>query len=148
MYIKKNKISNLIKKERHKERAQCAKESQRKYGFEKAMIVEGHKKYVNELRMHYSREIAQRDKEIKLLRKEINKHYEIYQKVRSSESNLDQLSTEIEDVVDAMITRVQESVQPFYRTRAKVHATKRRSDKKHEKVETIFRRVKQKKEAI
>jgi len=142
MYIRKNKITNIIKKERLKERSQCIKESQKKYNFEKSVLIEGHKKYINELRMHYSREIAQRDKEIKILRKEINKHYEVYQKIRSSESNIDRLSTEIEDVVDTMITRVQESVQPFYRTRAKVHATKRRSDKKHEKVEAIFRRVK------
>jgi len=142
MFVRKSKIAQLIKKERQKERRVCLKEYDEKIRRMKRDLNEEHSREVKEIR----RELREQLKAVELdntkLRQEIDRHYSTYQKVRQREEYLDQLSAEIESVVGTMIIRVQESIQPFYRTRAKIESTKRKSDKRNEKVENIFRAIK------
>ncbi len=73
------------------------------------------------------------------MKEEIDRNYATYQAIRKREVELYQLSAEIETVVETMVIKVQESLQPFYRTRAKIETVKRKSGSRHEKVESIFR---------
>ncbi len=86
--------------------------------------------------------IESKEREIKRLQQELDRNYYKYMELRQREKHIDQLSDEIDEVVNDMVVKVQESIQPFYRTRAKVITTKKRSDKKHTKVESIFRAAK------
>ncbi len=142
MIVRKSKISQLIKKERQKERKLCQRESDERIRDLKQQITDKYTEEIRSIRLEYRREVKTLEKENQTLKREIDRNFSIYQKVRRREEHLEQLSSEFEDIVDVMNIKVQESLQPFYRTRAKIENSKRRSDKKHEKVESIFRAMK------
>ncbi|PKL41130.1 MAG: hypothetical protein CVV44_00395 [Spirochaetae bacterium HGW-Spirochaetae-1] len=142
MFVRKSKIAQLIKKERQKERRLCLKEYDEKIRRMKRDLNEEHSREVKEIRREFREQLKSVEQDNSKLRQEMDRHYSTYQKVRQREEYLDQLSAEIESVVGTMIIRVQESIQPFYRTRAKIESTKRKSDKRNEKVENIFRAIK------
>lgn len=142
MLIRKSKISNIIKKEKEKERRLCQKEHDLRIrelnnNFEEKLAHE-----VRELKKDFRIQIKSFERENERLRREIDMHYVMYKKLRQREEYLDHLSSEIEDVIDTMTIKFQETLQPFYRAKAKIEITKRKSDKKHEKVESIFRVMK------
>ncbi|OHD63912.1 MAG: hypothetical protein A2176_09095 [Spirochaetes bacterium RBG_13_51_14] len=142
MLIRKSKISNIIKKEKEKERRLCQKEHDLRIrelnnNFEEKLAHE-----VRELKKDFRIQIKSFERENERLRREIDMHYVMYKKLRQREEYLDHLSSEIEDVIDTMTIKFQETLQPFYRAKAKIEITKRKSDKKHEKVESIFRAMK------
>lgn len=139
MFIRKSRISQLIKKERAHERKQVSREYEKKIRELKREMHEDQTRTVNELKDERSRELRKRDREIKKLKSEIQHHYATYQDVLKRERYLDELSGEMEEIMEKMLVSVNESVQPFYRTRSKVEAMKSRSAKKHDKVENIFR---------
>ncbi len=139
MFIRKSHISQLIKKERAHERKQVSREYEKKIRELKREMHEDQTRTVNELKDERSRELRKRDREIKKLKSEIQHHYATYQDVLKRERYLDELSGEMEEIMEKMLVSVNESVQPFYRTRSKVEAMKSRSAKKHDKVENIFR---------
>src|SRR4030042_270545 len=138
MLIRKSKISNIIKKEKEKERRLCQKEHDLRIrelnnNFEEKLAHE-----VRELKKDFRIQIKSFERENERLRREIDMHYVMYKKLRQREEYLDHLSSEIEDVIDTMTIKFQETLQPFYRAKAKIEITKRKSDKKHEKEERIF----------
>lgn len=142
MIVRKSRISQLIKKERQRERRACQKEHEARLREVKQDITNRFTEEIRTIRQEYRREIKTLEKENENLKRELDKNYAVYQKVRRREEHLEQLSAEFEDIVDVMNVKVQESLQPFYRTRAKIEHTRRKSDKKHEKVESIFRAIK------
>jgi len=142
MLVRKSKISQLIKKERQKERSICQKENDLIIINQKKELTEEHASILRETKKKFRQQLNEKERENLRLKKEIDKNYSLYQDIRQKEKHIDGLSDEIEDVVDAMVVRVQESLQPFYRTRSKIESSKRRSDRKNEKVESIFRAIK------
>ena len=142
MIVRKSQISQLIKKEKEKERRLCQREYDERIRNIKKQLQDQHARELKENRRHYRSQIKKLETEREQLRKEIDSHYALYQQIRRREKTLDQISAEIEFVLDTMTVRVQESIQPFLRTRSKMESTKRLSDKKHDKVESIFRAVK------
>ncbi|MCP4137840.1 MAG: hypothetical protein GY754_43160 [bacterium] len=142
MLIRKSRISQLIKKEREKERRKCEKENTRKMHKVIRELESEYSSAVKMIKKEHDGVLTERDRTIMMLKRNIEKNYDKYQVIRQREKHLDQLSNELEDTVESMVIKVQESVQPFYRTRGKVQSSKRRSDKKHEKVESIFYAVK------
>jgi len=142
MLIRKSKISQLIKKEREKERQKCEKDSTQKLDKTIRELQLKSLKTLKELKRKHRKELVENKKRIAVLEKEMTKNYSKYQEIRNKEQHLDQLTFEIEDVVENMVKKVQESIQPFYRTRGKVESAKRKGDRKNEKVENIFRAVK------
>ena len=142
MFIKKKNISTLLKKERQKEKKLSEKYYTQKYKKEMKKIIEAHERELKEIIQESNEQLRQKNWEIQLLKNEIEKNHSKYIEIRQKEKHVDLLSREIDDVVNDMIIKVQESVQPFYRTRAKVERTKRKSDKSHNKVQSIFEAVK------
>ncbi len=138
MLVRKDKIGNLIKKEREKERKQCEKEFSAKLQNTRKILEEKHQETVKKLKDRYENLLSEKDLEIQSLNKEINRNYSIYQTIRKREKHLDYLTSEVEDEIEKMVIKVQETLQPFYRTRAKVEAVKRNSNKKDKKVQNIF----------
>ncbi len=138
MYIKKSKISQLIKREREKERLNSKKECNREIKNLKKELESKHAEIVKELKAKHKEIRLMQTKEIRMLRNEIEKNHSKYMELRLREKNLNDLSAEMEAELNKMATRVHESMQPFYRTMSKVETTKRKSDRKHEKVERIF----------
>lgn len=142
MFVRKTQIANVIKKERHKERLQNEKHFELRLQRIKKELEENHKVFIHTMLQEHRQVLQQKDKEIKLLKKEMEAHEWRYRQIRKREQEIEELSYEVEGVIDTMVLKVQESLQPFYRTRAKVEFTKRKSDKDHEKVESIFRAIK------
>ncbi len=142
MLVRKSQISSVIKKEKKKVLVKCEKESSQNLQKLKKNLETEHNTKLRELRTRHKQLILQKDNEINRLRKEIEKHHSLYMDLRQREKQLDELTIEVDSIIESMVVKVQESLQPFYRVRAKVEATKRKSDKKHEKVESIFSAVK------
>ncbi len=142
MFVRKSKISHLIKKEKQKVRTFCDKYYGKKMESLKKELNEKHDRILKRT-ISESKEIIEcKEREIKRLQQELDRNYREYMELRQREKHIDKLSDEIDEVVNDMVLKVQESIQPFYRTRAKVVTTKKRSDKKHDKVESIFRAAK------
>lgn len=142
MFIRKSKISHLIKKERSKERSMCETKAAKEL---KKALANLEKKYSLEIKnisKDHKTEILNKNKEIVKLKSEINKHYTKYQEIRRRETELEMLTADFEDTLGAMGIKIHESIQPFFRNRAKIESAKRKSDKKHEKVQSIFRAAK------
>ena len=142
MLVRKSKISQLIKKERRKERHICQRESFMRLQETKQRLSEEHAAEMKQARQEFKKQLKLMEKENSRLRREIDRHYATFQSVRKREAQLDELSHEIEGVIETMNIRVQESLQPFYRTRNKIESTKRKADRGNEKVESIFRAIK------
>jgi len=142
MYIRKSMISKLILKEKQKVKISCEKQASIKIKKLQTQIITEYEDRIKELSEINYLLIKKKDREIKKLNKEIEQNRNHYISVRQRENSVDELSDEIEYVVNNMVLKVQETLQPFYRTRAKIEATKRASDKKHNKVESIFRAAK------
>jgi predicted RNase H-like nuclease (RuvC/YqgF family) len=139
MFVKKSKISNVIKKEKQKVRNFCDKYYGKKLESLKKDLNEKHQKVLARTISESKEIIENKEREIKRLQQELDRNYQKYMELRQREKHIDKLSDEIDEVVNDMVIKVQESIQPFYRTRAKVLTTKKRSDRKHDKVESIFR---------
>ncbi|HOO71392.1 MAG TPA: hypothetical protein PK926_06490 [Spirochaetota bacterium] len=142
MFVRKSQISHLIRKEKNRERKKCEIESLEKIKKIRNAVETEKKKMEQELRGELNHAIQEKDREIKILKREIERNYLLYQDIRKREMFLNELTAEIENVVELMVVKVQESLQPFYRTRAKIDSIKRKSDRKHEKVENILTAVK------
>lgn len=142
MLVRKSKIAHVIKKERQKERETCEKNYEQQFKKLKKKFENDQKTFVNSIKQEHKIELLQKEKEIKKLKKEIEANQIKYREIRKREKHLEDLTFEVEDVVDSMVIKVQESLQPFYRTRSKVETIMRKSDREHEKVESIFRAVK------
>jgi exonuclease VII large subunit len=142
MFVRKSSISNLIKKEKQKVRSFCDKYYGKKMESLKKELNEKHDRILKRTISESKDIIESKEREIKRLQQELDRNYYKYMELRQREKNIDKLSDEIDEVVNDMVVKVQESIQPFYRTRAKVVTTKKRSDKKHDKVESIFRAAK------
>ena len=142
MFVRKNKIAQLLKKEKQKERRLCQKENDQRFNETIKMLKQQHDSEMRELKQSLTQQLKGQERENKRLKEEIDRNYATYQLIRKREAELYQLSAEIETVVDTMVIKVQESLQPFYRTRAKIESVKRRSGNRHEKVESIFRSAK------
>ncbi len=142
MFIRKSKISHLIQKERAKEKTICEKVALKNLQQAIQELENKHYNEVKNINKIHKNDLSNKNKEINNLQNEINKHYTVYQQLRRREKELDMLTADFEDMVDSMGIKIQESVQPFYRTRAKIENTKRKSNRKHVKVESIFRAAK------
>ena len=142
MLVRKSKIAGIIKKERQKERISCEKTTALQIKKLEKKLFDEHKKNIETIEGEFKQAILQKEKEIKILKKEIESNHQLYREVRKREKHLEDLTFEVEDIVDTMVIKVQESLQPFYRARSKVETAMRKSDKNHDKVESIFRAVK------
>ncbi|PKL15982.1 MAG: hypothetical protein CVV49_18600 [Spirochaetae bacterium HGW-Spirochaetae-5] len=138
MIIFKSSISRVIRREREKVRKSCEAEYAKKIKSLKRDLEKSNSKKLNIMKSEYVAIIEEKDREIEKLISAIDTNYKRYIQVRRREKQLDNLSNEIEDVIENMVTKVHESVQPFYRTRAKVLATKKISDKNHDGVKNIL----------
>ena len=142
MFIRKSKISDLIAKEKKRERIICEKEKTNILKKITREIEEKNRKTIEELKKNYDNIIIQKDNQIGLLRKEIDKHYFLYREIRKREEALDTVTSDVEDEVEKMLLKIHESIQPFYRTRAKIETIKRFSNRKNGKMENTFYIVK------
>ncbi len=142
MLVRKTQISKLLKKEKQKERKVCQKESELRIMTIKKQMADEFSKEIRSLKRKFGMQVKSLEKENDKLKKEMLSNYALYQTIRRREEALEQLSSEIEEVMNTMTVKIQESLQPFYRTRAKIESTKRKSDRKHEKTENILRAVK------
>lgn len=138
MYVRKNKISHLLKKEREKERQRCEKDTERQIKSLKSNLENKNSLIIKDLQAEHKKNVLELSIEIRRLKEEIEKNYSTYMEVRMREKKLQELSVEMEAEIAKMVTRVHESTQPFYRTMSKVESAKKKSDKKHEKVDRIF----------
>ncbi|MBN1499477.1 MAG: hypothetical protein JW982_04955 [Spirochaetes bacterium] len=141
MFVRKTKLSSLIKKERTKERKLCKEQFSRDIKTCLSELKEDYEQKIKILKKDFNDELRKKDKEISVLKSEIANNHRDYQNLRQRETDLDNMSAELEQIIETMNIKIQESMQPFYRTRAILAGTKRKSDKKHSKVETIFRAV-------
>ena len=142
MFIRKSKISALIKKERGRERILCKKENEKEVKKIRAEIDNRQKQIIKEMKENHKKAIEEKNAEIRSLRSEIEKNYNTYTTVRLREKNLYDLHREVESELTRMITKVHESMQPFYRTMSKIELTKKKSDKKHNKYDRLLSVVK------
>ena len=138
MFVRKNKITRLIKKEKERERLRCEKESARQIKNLKSDLENKHALIVKELNAGHKKTVLELGNEIRRLKSEIDRNYSTYMDIRIREKAIKQLTAEMEAEVNRMVTKIHESIQPFYRTMSKVESTGRKSDKKHDKVERIF----------
>ncbi len=138
MIILKSRINDMLRKEKEKVRRTCEKEYGKRLTSMKHNLENGHARTISNMRNEYERIIEDKNSEIEKLRNVIDRNYLRYQQVRQREKYLDALSNEIENVIDHMVIRVQESVQPFYRTRAKVLSVKKVSDKSDDKMKKVL----------
>ncbi len=141
MLVRKSKLSTLIRKERTKERKLCKQESDRVLKEHVLELKTDYELKIHELKKDFKNELKIKDTEIALLKNEIAKNHRDYQNLRQRETDLDNMSAELEQIIETMNIKIQESMQPFYRSRARLAETKRTSDKKHTKVDSIFRAV-------
>ena len=142
MFVRKSKIATVIKKERQKERVTCEKNYDQKFVKLQKKLDTKQKTSINNIKQEHKIEMLQKEKDIRQLKKEIELNQIKYREIRKREKHLENLTFEVEDVVDSMVIKVQESLQPFYRTRSKVETIMRKSNREHDKVESIFRAVK------
>ena len=140
MLIMKSKISSVIKKERAKERAECLKKSQEELKKKTSALVKSYEEKIKLLNKNFALTLKEKSKEVDHLKSEIDKKHKEYQALRLREKNLDDLSAEFQHLIEEFGIRVQEAIQPFYRSQAKISLMKRRSDKEHEKMNKIFRK--------
>lgn len=138
MFIRKSRITALIKKERSRERVLCKKENEREIKKIRNEINNSCKQIIKELRLKYSKVIEEQNAEIRFLRNEIEKNYDTYTSIRLREKNLYDLHMEVESELTRMITKVHESMQPFYRAMSKIELTKKKSDRKHNKYDRLL----------
>lgn len=138
MIILKSSINRILKREKEKIKKSCEIEFSRKMKTIKRDIEANHVKAIKNIKTEYDLIINQKNREIENLTSAIDTNYKRYLQVRQREKQLDNLSNEIEDVIESMVTKVHESVQPFYRTRAKVLTAKKISDKNHNVVKKIL----------
>jgi hypothetical protein len=141
MFVRKSKISHLIKKEKAKERDKCRTIAEAELKETLKQLKKEYNQQMKELTKNHKSELKEKEKEVSQLKQEIEKNYYKYQQLRRREKELDNLSADLENMLNSMGIKIQESIQPFYRTRAKIETTKRSSDKKHTKVQSIFRAV-------
>lgn len=142
MLVRKSKIAGIIKKERQKERNACERSCALRIKKLEKKLQEEHKKNIDNIEYDFKQALVLKEKEIKTLKKEIESNHLLYREVRKREKHIEDITFEVEDIVDTMVIKVQESLQPFYRARSKVESAMRKSDKNHDKVESIFRAVK------
>ena len=138
MFVRKSKITQLLKKEKERERLRCEKESARQIRTLKSELDNKHSLIVKELKTEHKKNVLELNNEIRILKDEINRNHSTYMDIRMREKGLNELTAEMETEINRMLTRIHESIQPFYRTMSKVESTGRKSDKKHDKVERKF----------
>jgi hypothetical protein len=138
MIILKSSINDILRKEKDKVRKTCEKEFNKRLTSMKVSLENSHAKAISTIKNDYERILEDKNSEIEKLQNVIDRNYLRYQQVRQREKYLDALSHEIENVVEHMVLRVQESVQPVYRTRAKVLSVKKVSDKTDEKMKKVL----------
>ena len=145
MFILKNNISNIIKKERAKEKAIWIKIA--KTELAEALKIQKHEyeSKLRQLRQDSNLIIKDKDKEIAILKNELNQKYKDYQQLRLDQKQIGDLSAEFALTLEEMAIKIHESIQPFYRTRAKIETVKRKSDKDVMKNLKIFRKLENKK---
>jgi hypothetical protein len=142
MLVRKSRISHLILKEKSRERRRCEQQSQELIARIKEKSRADREKLEKEFQSELKRLEQEKNREIRSLKRELERNYALYQEIRKREMHLNDLTGEIENVVELMVVKVQESLQPFYRTRSKIETIKRQSDRRHEKVESILTAVK------
>ncbi|MBN2400976.1 MAG: hypothetical protein JXN64_01110 [Spirochaetes bacterium] len=138
MFIRKVKIASIIKKERGKERMLCKKENDRNIKQVRNEMNDIYKQAIREMKEEHKKIIEERNAEIRYLKNEIEKNYNVYTSIRLREKNLYDLYMEVESELARMMTKVHESMQPFYRTMSKIELTKKKSDKKHNKYDRVL----------
>ncbi|HOP64933.1 MAG TPA: hypothetical protein PK358_06705 [Spirochaetota bacterium] len=138
MIIRKSSINDILRKEKDKVRKSCEREFSKKLNSMKLNLENTHSKNISSIKDEYEDIIDVKNREIEKLKNIIDRNYIRYQEVRQREKYLDALSHEIENVIDHMVVRVQESVQPFYRTRSKVLSIKKVSDKSDDKMKKVL----------
>ena len=138
MFILKKNISRTINKEKEKVKKVCEKEHKVKIEALRRKLEKDYVKGMNNIKSAYEETIEEKERELNKLRNVLERNYQRYQQIRQREKYLDDLSFEIEGVVEKMVIGVQESLQPFYRTRAKVLTTSKQSDKQHSKVKNLL----------
>ena len=138
MIILKSNINGILRKEKERTRKSCEQEYRKKMSVMKVHLESSYARTIRKIKNEYEEIIQDKEREIEKLRGVIERNYHRYQQVRQREKYLDSLSGEIENVIDIMVTRVQESVQPFYRTRAKISATKKLSDKSNDNMNKVL----------
>ena len=142
MFVRKKKIANLIRKERNKERIICKKESDLQIKSIKSELVKKYEIAIKELKNSHKKTSQDQENLIRNLKNEIEKNYNVYMSIRLREKKLYDLYREVEAELTKMITKVHESMQPFYRTMSKIEFTKKKSDKEHKKYERALSLVK------
>lgn len=142
MLVRKKRISNLIRKERNKERMICKKESDQQIKNIKLELIRKYELAIKELKNDHKKAIREQENQIRMLKDEIEKNYNLYTNIRLREKKLYDLYHEVEAELTKMITKVHESMQPFYRTMSKIEFTKKKSDKDHKKYERALSLVK------
>ena len=135
MFVRKKKIAHLIKKERYKERMICKKESDQQIKSLKSDLVNKYEVAIKDLKSGHKKISQEQASQIRKLKNEMEKNYNLYLNVRLREKKLYDLYHEVEAELTKMITKVHESMQPFYRTMSKIEFTKKKSDKDHKKYE-------------
>ncbi|MFA5519121.1 MAG: hypothetical protein WDA74_07700 [Spirochaetota bacterium] len=138
MIILKKNISRAINKEKEKVKKECEKQEKMKIKALRIKLEKEHAAGLSSIKSSYEETIEEKERELNRLRNILERNYRRYQQVRQREKYLDDLSYEIEGVVEKMIIGVQESIQPFYRTRAKVFTVSKQSDKQHSKVKNLL----------
>lgn len=138
MIILKKNISRAINKEKEKVKRECEKKQKMKIEALRIKLEKEHAAGINSIKSSYEETIEEKERELNRLRNILERNYRRYQQVRQREKYLDDLSYEIEGVVEKMIVGVQESLQPFYRTRAKVFTASKQSDKQHPKIKNLL----------
>ncbi len=142
MFIRKSKIASLIKKERGKERLMCKKENDKNIKIIKSEIETKYNLIIKDLKNKYENIIQEQKNQIRILSNEIEKNHNLYTSVRLREKSLYDLFLETESELTKMVTKVHESMQPFYRAMSKIEITKKKSDKKHNKYDKLLSVVK------
>jgi hypothetical protein len=138
MFIRKSRIKGIIKKERARERVLCKKENDKSMKKVRNETEGRYKQIIKELKVKYNNIIEEQNTEIRGLKNEIEKNYNVYTNIRLREKHLYDLHMEVEAELTRMITKVHESMQPFYRTMSKIELTKKKSDKKHTKYDRLL----------
>lgn len=140
MLILKNRISGVIKKERARERTECIKNAQAELREKTSELKKHYEEKIKQLSREYNNALNRKISEIEILRNELDSRHKEYQALRLREKQLDDLSAEFQHLIEDFGLKVQEAIQPFYRSQAKISLMKRRSDKNHDKLAKVFRK--------
>ncbi|MFW6366725.1 MAG: hypothetical protein ACOC2H_09675 [Spirochaetota bacterium] len=138
MFVRKSQISAIIRKERQKEFDRCMNDKEKALKKIIATLNQKNEKETSDIKKYYEEELKKKDEEIRSLRDEIARNHSVYQEIRQRELQLDSLSASFETVLKEMNIKIQESLQPFYRVRAKIESAKRTSDRKNNKIQSLF----------